>query len=128
MILFSSAQASDLEESQFQAKGSQVRVNLGSGYFNVCLTISGPEGYNARSCADGGSVSLDLIKTGGTGSGLYSYNLTAATDEFVSVNTVMDNGRGSLDPNQIPKGVGFSGSFAAAEGVIKDVMKQGAEE
>ncbi len=129
VFVLSVANASELKDSQFQAKGSQVRVDLGSGYYNASLTVSGPGDFSTTITSSSGSLALDLIRAGATEGGLYTYNLTAATNEFVTVKSVMNNGRdGGVDPNQRAKGVSFSGSFVASNGIINDVMKQGEEE
>ncbi len=99
-------------------RGSQVSFSLGGDYKNVTLTVSGPNGFYARSYSETGAPSIDLIRAGATADGTYTYEITAATSETAVNANPMDNGRGGVDPQATTVGASTSGSFVAKGGLI----------
>lgn len=99
-------------------KGSEVRFSLPADYFNAMLTISGPNGFFARSFSKSGSAAIDLIGAGATADGYYTYELTAATRDTVIAN----NRRITLseDAKKPVRNVGVNtfGSFYAEGGIV----------
>lgn len=108
-------------------QGSQVSVNLGVGYSNATLSVSGPDGFYAKDYSKSGSPSIDLIRAGGTADGVYSYEVTAATSETTVNLNPMDNGRGGVDDGTSVVPASASGSFYASGGIIADKASQASE-
>ena len=118
LIGTSSAFALDKLDTLKTLRGSEVRFSLGSDYTNATLSVSGPNGYYAKTFVKTGSPSLDLIKTGGTGDGVYTYELTVMTSKTQLNKNPLDNGRGGVDETVTPVGVTTSGVFHVKNGAI----------
>ncbi|MDJ0613688.1 MAG: hypothetical protein QNJ29_08400 [Rhizobiaceae bacterium] len=115
----------DIPGSQKTLSGSEVRIDLGPDYSNAILTVSGPNGFSARSESKSGSVAIDLIKAGGTGIGTYTYQVTAASAKTETIQKPLNNGReGGVDNATRQVGVSMSGFFAAKNGLIVDRSNQ----
>lgn len=120
IFLGTSASAAEIEGAKTSLAGSEVRIALGSGYFNAILTVAGPNGFHARAESKSGTVSIDLIKAGAKGEGLYTYEVTAASNQTETIAKPLDNGRGDgVDKAVRQKGVSMAGNFSAANGLIK---------
>lgn len=120
-VNFKAFAADQLDEFK-TIKGSEVRFSLPSDYFNLLLTISGPNGFHARSYSKAGSAAIDLIRAGATVDGFYTYELTAASRQT----TDAKKQRISLDgSSKSARNVGTrtSGSFYAAGGLIVSAAK-----
>ncbi|MEX0343968.1 MAG: hypothetical protein AB3N20_03530 [Rhizobiaceae bacterium] len=110
-------------DAEIILQGSEVRVNLGADLSNATLTIGGPNGYYAATSSERGSLSIDLIKTGGTADGVYTYEVKAATSETIKILNPVDNGergarRGGLDAGTSYVPAYTFGSFRASGGII----------
>ncbi len=120
--------ASENIDAKVTLRGSEVLVNLGAGYFNATLSISGPNGFYAKNYSQSGSASIDLIRAGGLTDGVYSYEVTVATSETTTNLNPVDNGRGGVDDGTSVVSASTSGSFHASGGIIADRASQAAEE
>jgi hypothetical protein len=99
---------------------SEVVFDITGPYSNLTLTISGPNGLHASAHHRTGSPLIDLRKLGTIDDGDYLYQLTAATDEKVTVRTALDNGRDG-GPTSVLKNVSTSGQFQVKGGTIVKV-------
>lgn len=124
----SAASAGSEINAYVKLKGSEVSVTLSGDYSNATLTVSGPGDYYARSYSKTGSPSVDLIKTGGTADGVYSYEVSAATSQTVTVTNPLDNGRGGTDPATQQVSATTSGNFVAKGGLIVETDTAAAAE
>lgn len=121
------AGANEIPGAQSTMRGSEVRIALGNDYSGVTLSISGPNGFYAKTFSKGSSASIDLIRAGARESGLYTYELTAASSETTIDPNPMNNGRGSADAGATKVPVMLSGSFYAEGGLIDDKASQAEE-
>ena len=103
--------------------GSEVSFSLGGVYSNATLTISGPDGFFARSFSKTGSPAVDLIKAKAKADGIYTYEITAASGETVTIRNPQNNGRGGADRGTMKRGVSASGTFVVKGGLIVDTSK-----
>ncbi len=116
--------ANEAMDAKVSLRGSEVHVKLGAGLSNATLSISGPNGFYAKTFSEHGSPSIDLIKAGGTANGHYIYEVTAASSEIVTNANPMDNGRGGVDSADEFVAVSTSGGFFANGGIIADRTSQ----
>lgn len=119
--------ANEAMDAKVSLRGSEVRVKLGAGLSNATLSISGPNGFYAKTFSQSGSPSIDLIKAGGTADGVYTYEVTAATSETTENLNPMDNGRGGIDDGTSVVSASTTGSFHASGGIIADRSSQAEE-
>jgi hypothetical protein len=85
---------------------------------NATLTIVDPEDGQTTVFSASGSPKFSLTDIAPVADGVYSYELTAATDEMVTIKNPIDNGRGKAAKNQIPIPFQMTGSFTVSRGVI----------
>jgi hypothetical protein len=105
--------------AQEQIAGDAVQVYLNGNVHNTTLSVSGPDGYYAESFAQAGIPMIRLSQHGSLADGVYRWQVTAATDETVSVrDNGLDDGRGSEARTSINKGMYESGMFRVQNGVI----------
>ena len=91
--------------------------DLKGPYANVTLTVAGPGDFYARAFARRGVPSLRLRDFGPVDDGLYSYELTAASDEFLRARRGLDDGR-DRDAPRLRRGISATGSFLVVRGQI----------
>lgn len=125
-LLFASigagANAAD-ESIQGQARfvGERVAFNIQGRYTNYVLTISGPEGYRARAEGARSAPTIRLADHGEVVDGLYTYQLTAATDRVDQTQARVDQRTNGREPGSGTPMVGasMSGNFRVEEGRIR---------
>lgn len=113
----SGAWAQDLKATPKLAE-TQIGFEPGATYGNYTLTVAGPNGFHAIASSRTGAPSIDLRRAGAFDDGMYSYNLTASSDEKVPVRTALDNGRGGSPADAALKAVSMSGVFHVKGGTI----------
>ena len=86
--------------------------NVGSGYSNFTLTVTGPNGFQASATSKDSPPSIDLRQAGARQDGAYTYRLTASTG-------VIDNGRSGAV--SFLKAVSLSGQIHLKDGAIEKV-------
>ena len=91
--------------------------DLKGPYANVTLTVAGPGESYARAFARRGAPPLRLRDFGPVDDGLYTYELTAASDQLLRARRGLDDGR-ERDAVRLRKGVSASGSFLVVRGQI----------
>ena len=84
--------AQDLKATQ-RLSDTQIGFDPGGNYGNYVLTVSGPNGFHASASSKTGTPTIDLRRVGTFDDGVYTYQLTASTDEKVPVRGALDNGR-----------------------------------
>ncbi|HEX2256149.1 MAG TPA: hypothetical protein VHG92_05495 [Afifellaceae bacterium] len=111
------ASAQEMKASQ-RSSGGVVGFDLQGPYKNVTLSIAGPKGFSATTSVERGNPSLNLGR--GLPDGVYTYQLSAATDEPADVVPQgLDNGRGEGAKDRKPlRDVSTSGSFVVRNGSI----------
>lgn len=89
-------------------------------FTNYTLTVSGPHGYYAQAYGARTVPTLRLADQGEVPDGLYTYQLTAATDRYQEqVGTVNQLNNGRDNTTQRPRvGASASGSFRVRDGRI----------
>ena len=85
------------------------------GYTNGTLTISGPNDFQARAFSEKGEISVSLD---GLEDGVYTYELSFATDKMQAIRNPLDNGRGDAERREVNVGMTVSGTFAVIRGSI----------
>lgn len=108
-------------------KGSHVGFTPSGGYSNTTLTVSGPNGFHTQTFSKNGAASIDLIRAGATADGIYTYEITVATAEKVTIANPQDNGRGGKDPALQRVGASATGSFRANGGIISLIESSATE-
>ena len=106
-----------------RATGSEVSFSLGGAYSNATLTITGPDGFVIRNFSKTGNPAVDLIKAKANVDGVYTYEITAASSQTVTIRNPQNNGRGSADRGTMKRGVSASGTFVVKGGLIVDTSK-----
>jgi hypothetical protein len=109
--------AQDLKAQQ-KFTDTEIGFELTGPYNNLTLTVTGPNGINARAQSKTGSPSIDLRKLGSLDDGDYSYHLTAATEEKVADRSGLDNGRDGTPTTSMFKSVSTNGNFQVKGGAI----------
>jgi len=104
--------------------GSEVSFSLGGAYSNATLTITGPDGFIIRKFSKTGNPAVDLIKAKAKADGLYTYEITAASSETVTVPNPQNNGRGGVDRATMKRGVSATGTFVVKGGLVVDMSKE----
>jgi hypothetical protein len=100
----------------------------GGSYSNYTLTIAGPNGIHASASSRNSVPSIDLKRIGELDDGLYTYQMTASTDEKIPVRSRLDNGRSSPIATSMLKVVSTSGQFEIKGGTIVKVDPNAREE
>jgi hypothetical protein len=111
------ASAQDIKVTQ-RSSGSVLGFDVQGPYKNVTLSIAGPKQFNAQTSVEKGNPRLNLGK--GLPDGVYTYQLTAATDKPADIiPSGLDDGRGEGAKNTVPlQGVSTSGTFVVRNGSI----------
>ena len=108
--------AQDLKAAQ-KFTDTEIGFDAGGGLSNFTLTVAGPNGIHASAASKSGAPSIDLKRLGTLDDGVYTYQLTASTEEKVPLRSGLDNGRDSK-PTSMLKGVSMSGHFEVKGGAI----------
>lgn len=87
---------------------------------NATLTIVGPEDTHTTVFTPSGSPKFSLIDIAPVTDGIYSYELTAATGEKVTIKNPIDNGRGKAAKKERLRPFQMNGSFIVSRGVITE--------
>ena len=82
------------------------------------LIVVSPDGSQTNVTAERGSPRFFLRDLKAVTDGVYNYELTAATDEMIAVNTELDNGRGKAQRDKMNKPFAMNGYFFVSRGVI----------
>ena len=109
--------AQDLKATQ-RFSETQIGFDLGASYNNYTLTVTGPNGFTASASSKAGTPAIDLRRFGAFDDGIYSYQLTASSDEKVTVRSALDNGRDGGPTTSMLKAVSTSGQFFVKGGTI----------
>jgi hypothetical protein len=109
--------AEDLKAQQ-KFTDTEIGFEIGGPYSNLTLTVSGPNGINAKAHSRTGSPLIDLRKIGTVDDGQYNYQLTASTDDKIPVRTGLDDGRDGGPTTSMFKSVSTSGNFHVKGGAI----------
>ncbi len=109
--------ADDLDVDR-QFAGTQVGFALKGSYHNLTLSIAGPNDFHATASAKSGAPSIDLHRFGPVEDGIYTYQLTAATDQQVKSRSRLDDGRGAGAAVLPLRSVATSGTFRVEGGAI----------
>ncbi len=119
---------SDADEVKLKAfgtlAGSEVSFSLGGVYSHTTLTIAGPGGFFAKDYSKSGSTSIDLLKKKATADGVYTYEITAASSETVTIRDPQNNGRGRADRATRKRGVSATGTFVVKGGLIVEMSDE----
>ena len=83
---------------------------------NAVLTVSGPNDYQASAFAKAGEIVIRLDGEGKLEDGVYTYELTAASQETKRIRNPIDNGRGDDQRGEVRIGVRVSGAFPVLDG------------
>lgn len=121
------ASAQNMKVTQ-RSSGNVLGFDVQGPYKNVTLSIAGPKGFTARASAEKGNPSLNLGK--GLPDGVYTYQLTAATDKPADIiPSGLDDGRGEHATRTVPlEGVSMSGTFVVRNGSIVSPQELAGEE
>ena len=124
--LAQSAPATHVEEA---FSGSRLVFNGGTGLSNFTLRVAGPDGYQGEVYSARVLPTLRLEDHGRVPDGLYTYELTAATQERAVVASPRPSGS---DGRPASAGVGFvgvsqNGSFRVADGRIVEIDQAAVE-
>jgi hypothetical protein len=109
--------AQDLKATQ-KFTDTQIGFDLGYTYSNYTLSITGPNGIQARAASKTSAPSIDLRQVGPLDDGTYNYQLTASTTEKVPVRNRLDNGRGGGPDDSTFRTVSSHGVFQVKGGTI----------
>ena len=107
-----------------RATGSEVSFSLGGAYSNATLTITGPDGFVVRNFSKTGNPAIDLIKAKANVDGIYTYEITVASPETVTIRNPQNNGRGGLDRKTMKRAISASGTFVVKGGLIVDMPNE----
>lgn len=88
------------------------------GTHNATLTVTGPNDYYREAFSPDKDIALNLAGLGRLADGLYTYEITAATDQTKPVTAGLDNGRGALERSVQNVGTTISGTFLVRNGAI----------
>lgn len=97
---------------------TQIGFDPSGNFGNYTLTVSGPNGFHASASTKTGTPTIDLRRFGVHDDGIYTYQLTASTDEKVPVRGALDNGRAGGPTNSMLKAAATSGNFEVKGGTI----------
>ena len=109
--------AQDLKAQQ-KFTDTEIGFEILGPYSNLTLTVTGPNGINARAHSRTGSPLIDLRKIGTVDDGEYNYQLTASTDDKIPVRTGLDDGRDGGPTTAMFKSASTSGNFHVKGGTI----------
>jgi len=110
------ARADDLAVDRNFA-GTAVTLQAKGAYHDYTLSIAGPNDFHTVLTAKDRVPPVDLRRLGAVQDGVYTYHLTAATDERVNSHDQLDNGRDARASAPL-KSVATSGSFRVQGGQI----------
>ena len=117
------ARADDLAVDRNFA-GTAVTLQAKGAYHDYTLSIAGPNDFHTVLTAKDRVPAVDLRRLGAVQDGVYTYHLTAATDERVNSQDQLDNGRDARASAPL-KSVATSGSFRVQGGqIVKPDAKQ----
>jgi len=100
----------------------------GNTMFNGTLTVTGPKGYYEQIMSEKGLPAFRLQGAGRLVDGVYTYSLTAATQEREPVYSSENNGRGDAAEDTVAKSYSSDGAFRVANGLILTGEDKNAEE
>ncbi|MCP5074297.1 MAG: hypothetical protein GY947_13545 [Rhodobacteraceae bacterium] len=89
-----------------------------SSYSNATLTVTGPSGFRTTVYSETGTPVFSLQSADELSDGRYSFELSAASEEKVAVDTSVNNGRGEAQKSEMAKPFYMVGSFVISRGVI----------
>jgi len=99
--------------------GHQISVQSQTNLSNVTLSVSGPNGFSAQEFSKSGTPSLALVTNGTLADGVYTWQISGATNQMVSVaKNALDNGRGEDARAFVNKSSIESGTFRVQGGSI----------
>ena len=99
--------------------GGTLQVSPSSYVKNMTLTVTGPNGFNAQDFSKNSAPRVSLVQNGQLADGLYSWNMTASTNEPLPQSaSQLDDGRGNAQRPQLFKSTSMSGSFEIRGGTL----------
>lgn len=114
---------SAMSENGLAARFSGGRIYFDSNptYFNFSVSVSGPSGYYGRVYSERRAPSFRLADFGDVEDGVYTFEITAATQEVMRQSSREPAGYNGRDASagQPRVGVSFSGSFRVENGEIR---------
>ena len=93
MLVFASAGWADGLRKTEKFSGTVLAFDFAAPYSNATLSVTGPNGFHARTVAKSGAPSIDLQKFGAVADGSYTYQLTASSERPIGASSAYDNGR-----------------------------------
>jgi hypothetical protein len=109
--------ANDLPATE-QFSETTVEFKIDGQFGVLMLTVAGPNGYYASATARTASPIIELKSFGAFDDGEYGYQLTASTDDKITLRTPLNDGRDDKPTTTIFKGLSKSGSFNVSRGMI----------
>jgi hypothetical protein len=101
-----------------QVSAAGVTFQLHGAYSKLTLSIAGPNGFYASGFGESRAPAIDLQRLGPLEDGVYTWQLTAATNEKIKLRTPIADGRGGAPRTELRKGVAASGTFLIKGGTI----------
>ena len=107
-------------EAELRLSADRVSFEIDGRYTNYSLTISGPSGYLAQASAARSAPTVRLADYGAAPDGLYTFDLSAATDRIDASVGRVDHAANGREPGAGSPRVGayFSGRFRVVDGRI----------
>ncbi|RKQ94142.1 hypothetical protein [Maricaulis maris] len=100
--------------------GSRIYFDADPTYFNITVSVSGPDGYHGQVFSERRAPSFRLADFGEVADGVYRFEVTAATQAFARQAVREPSGYNGRDSTaQRPReGVSFSGNFRVENGQV----------
>ncbi|MFT6660864.1 MAG: hypothetical protein ACJA0K_000846 [Maricaulis maris] len=101
--------------------GSRIYFDADPTYFNITVSVSGPNGYHGQVFSERRAPSFRLADFGEVADGLYHFEMTAATQTYAAEPSSREQaGYNGREPTaQRPReGVSFTGSFRVENGQV----------
>jgi len=108
--------ADDLRKTEHFA-GTHVAFEFAAPYYNVTLTVIGPNDFQAKVHSSAGVPAIDLQAFGSVADGRYTYQMTASSGVTRKAPTILYNGRHVEDAVRL-QSVSTSGTFVVTGGTI----------
>jgi len=92
----------------------------GASFTNAKLAVYGPDDFEAEESSSRG-LPVFRVRGGLMKDGVYTYTLSAATDEQIELKRKIDNGRGDSARDYTLKPFHMQGAFRVSRGLIEPV-------
>lgn len=118
--LFLGSAAAQTKDGNVSVNGGNVVVMSAGSADRVTLTVTGPDGFSATKYLQNGMPTVSLYDNGFMADGIYHWEITGASREFVQVRKDgLDNGRSRAQRKSLRKPMSASGSFLVVNGVAQ---------